>query len=884
MAAEKRSRGYITRSKVSPPELPSFFVSRARIVARFQSPRRGRLVKLSAPAGFGKTLAMAQLAQCCRDEGLAVLWLSLDSADNDISRFLQTFLAAIRELPGDGGPVIEHDSNASIADGIMAFFDALTRPIAVFMDGFDSLENNTVRDLVVRGIESVPKGSVVVIGTRVEPEWGMSGFRANAQLTEIGVNALRFSREEVSQLLHDKLGTQWGTEHLDALHLQTEGWPTALWFAWLAISDGRDVNEVLKDISGGGPTLERFIADEVLAMASAEVRTFLLQTSPVDDIDRDIARELSPGADVTSCLAESERLNLMLRYYDGGEQVFRLNSLLRDSLYTRFRQTASAEVVAEAHSRACDYFIRRGRYAPAIRQAISAGRYDTATVLLREQLYPLLARGRMRFLAEVFEQLAAAGELNDSLHVVLHAWCVNFTQGPSVAYDMISSLDDRGMGEEARDSLLALRPMILAMQDQVAEAEAASRAALDQITGRYPYASAMLYQVNCQTNIILGHHDAARKAVNLARDAAVNGSGAFGIVLAESAEVMLDMMSGRLLQAATRVQIAEEGFRKSRMHPGHGIAISSVFHAEALYESGKLAEARALLERNISMMRDIGPPDALITAHTLMSRLAHRAGEFDTALEILTQLEADGFRLKLPRVIASAKLELANLRIQLEDYPGAAAKLEEAQQVYDWSDSERQWWVANDTLYPALINARLLLRRGRAAVAIADLKEELKGAERSGRERRVLKLRILLAEAQFLTGEKRAALRTMLRAVRFAIREGFISTFQEEGAIANSLYSEAQKSLEEELGSVEVDELPAGPASPYINHMGEKFTPKELAVLQHLAKGLSNAQMAAAMFVSESTVRSHLRSINVKLKAKNRTQALVMARELGIVS
>lgn len=884
MTTSKRSAPYITRSKVTPPQLPTYAVHRERILTRFFSGRRSRLVKLSAPAGFGKTLTMVQMAEQSRKQGLSVTWLSLDSADNDISRFLQVFLASIREMPEAPIAKIEpRISNASIADAIMAYFDALAQPVAVFIDGFDALENTTVIDLITRGIESVPQGSVVVLGTRVEPKLSLSAYRANGHLTEIGVSELCFARDEVSELFHDKLGIQLGTEHLDALHVQTGGWPTALWLAWQAMNDGKDVLHILQGVTGRNSALASFLADEVMAFTSPVLQDFLLRTSLAEEIDYEIAAALCPSADVYACIDECERLNLVLRYFDENGEVYRFNSLLRESLYHNFCANHSAEVVAEAHSKACEYYIVKGRTTPAIRQALKASRFDTAIFLLNEVLYQFLARGRMRFLAEVFEQLEIAGELKDPLYIVLHAWCVNFTRGPSFAYSLIENISLEGMEGEAKESLLALRPMVLGMLDRIEEARGEVKTAASLITGKYPYASAMLHQIDCSTSIITGDHQAARKAIGRARSNVKAGSGAFGTVLAESSEATLDMMAGRLRQATTRIQLAEKEFRNSRMQPGHGIVISSVLYAEALYESGKLDRARKLLEHNISLVRDVGPPDSLITSHILMSRINFRLGNIEAALEVLTQLESDGYRLGLPRVIASAKLELANLRISLDDFKGGKSKLEEAIDAFDWSNIHNQWWIGNDTLYPAIVSARICIRRGQPTKVIDSLKDELKLAERQSRERRALKIRILLAEALFLTGAKKAALRLMVKAMYTATQEGFVSTFKEEGATVGSLYVEASRSIDTAAPASPIsstDEL----SSPFISQAGEKFSPKEMTALQFLAKGLSNAQIAEVMFVSESTVRSHLRNINVKLKATNRTQALIIAKEMGIIS
>ena len=155
--------------------------------------------------------------------------------------------------------------------------------------------------------------------------------------------------------------------------------------------------------------------------------------------------------------------------------------------------------------------------------------------------------------------------------------------------------------------------------------------------------------------------------------------------------------------------------------------------------------------------------------------------------------------------------------------------------------------------------------------------------------RRALKLRILLAEAQHEDGQRNMALRTMGRAVRMANEEGFIRTFIEEGPKVTSLLRDMQQqgseadfslgeTLEQRLSQITHTSTAIG------NMPSDPLTPKELQVLALLAEGLSNIAMSERLFVSESTARTHLRSINLKLNAVNRTEAVVIARRMGLIT
>jgi LuxR family maltose regulon positive regulatory protein len=211
----------------------------------------------------------------------------------------------------------------------------------------------------------------------------------------------------------------------------------------------------------------------------------------------------------------------------------------------------------------------------------------------------------------------------------------------------------------------------------------------------------------------------------------------------------------------------------------------------------------------------------------------------------------------------------------------------------------RGWALpAQDVDTPPLHGARLEIAAGHADSVIKILRRQLRQALARGRLRRALKARILLAWALWSAGKTAEACRTMGEALRYAEREGYVRTFFEEGNTVMSIVAQVCRTL---LGE---DGEPQGVArNDYLSRLLRALTPstviepeaqqttpitpltrQERRVLELMADGLSNKDIALKLFVSEPTVKFHLRNILAKTATQNRTHAVATALRRGLIS
>jgi len=885
------------RTKVTPRMASPFEIPRLAIIDQLSAADASRVIFVHGPAGFGKTTVMTQLLARYRERGVATAWLSLDGGDNDVSRFLAGFAAAVEGMQGAPAvPARQPMRNAELASWIMDRFTAVNKPQAMFFDDFETLNNPVVISLIARGIEAMPPDSRVVVGSRTVPDIGLARLRAHGTLTEIDTGNLRFTTREADDFLVGRRGIKLNAEQLTRLHRSTEGWVTALWLASLALERHSDIDKFLSSFSGSNAAIAAYLAEDVLAALPETLREFILRCSVMEELDPTLCNAICGRTDSADLLRELERHHLFIQPVDEQREVYRFHGLFRDFLLNQLRRHRASELPA-LHLAASRVYLDAGRPIPAIRHALKSDNSATALTLLNTHVDKLLAQGRLRLISEWLGQLPKADLDRHPRLRTIYAWCLTFTRGAGEALAEVADLDSASLPDEPAANLLALRPMLLAMLDRIHEAHELGTAALPKIPDIHGFGRTMLCQALTQTSIILGAHEDARRYVDEARRAQKDTRGSFALVLAESAEALLDLMRGRLKQATARMRLANQSAGQEGARERSGNALAAIQLAEALYENDACIEAQRLLVVNAPLVQDLGLPDALISAHVILTRIVDDQGDRDRALQLLAELEASGHRLDLPRAVSSARLERARLCLSNGDNAGCLEQLLSAEQAYAWTAAGRLWFVANDTLTPAITRLRWMVRSGAAAKAITLIREELADAEQMQRARRALKLRILLAEALHADSQHKMGLRTLSRALQMAQAEGFVRTFLEEGPTIQALLHELNQELEAggegglvQPGSVDrwlrgstASAAPAATA-PAATVLADPLTAKELQVLRLLAQGYSNLAMSERLFVSDSTVRTHLRNINLKLHADNRTQAIAIARRLGLIS
>ncbi|WP_235844737.1 LuxR C-terminal-related transcriptional regulator [Cupriavidus agavae] len=286
----------------------------------------------------------------------------------------------------------------------------------------------------------------------------------------------------------------------------------------------------------------------------------------------------------------------------------------------------------------------------------------------------------------------------------------------------------------------------------------------------------------------------------------------------------------------------------------------------------------------------------MTTCHILSARIALARGDRDLWQRRLLELEELGGQMPSPRAVCSAWLERARVATLDGALDAAAQALRAAEQHGAWEALDDAGY-GNEVDIPAVARWRLDIARGQHRTASVALAGAIAVAVAQQRHWRLLKLRLLHAMALDGAAQADTALDTLTDALRLASHEGLVRSFLDEGpalvvllqrwqqarGAASQAHGVAPGFVPGLLARMGAGATAAAPPPTTPDAGPDALTLRERDVVQMLSHGHRNRAIAEKLFVSELTVKSHLRRISAKLGAQSRTEVVAIARQRGLL-
>lgn len=371
------SENHLILSKLAPPQIGQGMIIRQRLLDLFNTCPDWRIGFFSAPAGFGKTVLMSQLAASIKQ----TVWYQLDEYDNDSCTFLKYLIVGFeRFCPGlvnkssiffRAGNINTRELMITFANGLNEFL--ISQDILLVLDDFQFIGDSDIHRLIRELLLYIPKLRIL-ISSRSNPPAAFHKLIINESAFHFEATDLAFTKQEIESYLSLK---KIATPPETAVNLlsNTAGWAVALNLMVRSshLKEEIRLDKISADICG-------YLIEEVLQQFPKEIQEFLSSTCFLEDFTPEFCDKLLQRNDSTKILNYLEKQHLFLYLLGGSPEKYRYHDFFRDIFMER-TDRVQLEVLLN----------RAGKLAwedddpnHSIEYYISAGNYEEATTVIYE--------------------------------------------------------------------------------------------------------------------------------------------------------------------------------------------------------------------------------------------------------------------------------------------------------------------------------------------------------------------------------------------------------------------------------------------------------------------------------------------------------------------
>ncbi len=870
-----------TSYRFLPPELPRHWIRRDRLDQQLSMAMQSRLAIVSGPPGSGKSVLLADWAQN-RANGL-VAWLTLDEHDNDPGRFWPHLAAAIGlacPFPG-----VKEDPDRIVDLVVEGLSEDRAR--VVIVDDFHLLTDAAVVASVARLARHLPQQARLILTGQSTPAFPLKRLLLSGEAASVGEGDLRFTVEEAAALIALVARKVMPVDELRVLTERSAGWAPAIRLAAEALKDQDDPSDFVRRFSGAFAPVAEYLQSEMLWQQAPDVVKFLLQTAVLEDLTGDVCQAVTERTDSAEILESLANRSLFVFPLEAPELGYRYHPLLADLLRSRL-QFEDSSLIRGAHLNAAKCFERRGDVRSAAYHLAQAGVYDRAFDLVFSNL---VGNSGDRQGAErpcsVGSEMPEPDVDEDPGRMYIRAAALLSALRVTEAGKLLRRLD--GQIAQDPDGLL-WKGRIEFLWAVHAERLADAPGILDHCRATSDLMGSRACAAGCTTTQPDRRRDAWPEALDeailahlplLAARAHVwlgQPGQARAILIdhfatedrAEAAEpAMLALVAcrqGQLRNACRLATMALQGGGDQDRGNDRRNLEARLALAEVLFEHNELSAARGQLEAALLLCRSSAERCWAWAVEIDLIRVIMAEQHAEEVLSRLGRLRQLEMRSPPPsNLLQRLNQQEIGCRIAIGDLGGAV--------------------VIARSIPPGEISSEALARidlcSGRPDRAVARLTAS--SSPTTGMEIRRL---VLLACAEVQRGHLPRAEDYIRRAVDAGVSEGYLRPFLEEAlrilpllrAISSSRHDPYLTQL-----ITEAELIGPCPEPSTSETILEPLTDRERQVLGYLSSHLHQRDIAATMYVSLNTVKTHVKAIYRKFGAASRTEAVAIARSRGLL-
>jgi LuxR family transcriptional regulator, maltose regulon positive regulatory protein len=589
----------LLESKFHPPAARPGIVARTALVSRLAA-AQAPVITIVAPPGYGKTTLLAQWAERVWPR---VAWVSCDDRDNDPVVLLSALAVALDRIepidPAVFWALASSGAGITVVPKFVSAIASMRLPVTLVLDHTEAVTNKRCLNTIAEFALQLPLGWQLALASRTKVPLPTARLRAQGGIVEVGADDLAMSPEEASSLL-EGAGVKPDVAGTSELVQRTEGWPTGLYIAALAIRAGRRQSEAGFTFTGDDRFMGDYLRSELLDRVSDSEVSFLTRTAVLDRMCGSLCDAILGATDSGQVLEQMESRNLLVVPLDRRREWYRYHHLFRELLQAELRRR-EPDLVADLHFRAAEWYEANAMPEAAIEHAQAAGDYDRVARLVLELAQPVWAGGRAQTVLRWMGWLRDATSAEHYGAIAVHGSLMFALLGqPSAAErwaaaaERVSSAGTLPDGSTMESTLAYLRAIVC--RDGVDEMRRDAQIAWEGLSPASPYRATMLHTEGI-SHLVEGDHDRADPILAHAFDVAT-GADALplaALILAE--RCIVAAQRDRWAEVATLAQRAVALVEAGRFEDYWTSALVYAWAARAALHRGDIPKARYYVGR-----------------------------------------------------------------------------------------------------------------------------------------------------------------------------------------------------------------------------------------------------------------------------------------------
>ena len=889
---------WLTRSKVTPVSQHVEVLTRPSLTTRLNLGLESCLTLLHAPAGFGKSTALANWRANLLEEGSnQVAWLSLEKDDNDPFQ-LGLYLAFSLHIAGVQFPqsTIEDHSEFSnlsarrLLSLLQSTIERSQHNVIMILDDFEQLEAHVIEEVIEPFIRYAPPSLHIAVAGRRDGALKITDLELRGLVNRLGAEDLKFSYTELEMFFEPVAEAK----SIQQIYTITEGWPVAVQLLRRVIKADRDLSEILAHISSDKSKLADYLSEQVFDQLDEEKQSFLMDVSIHDRIDCDFADFLREAHSSSEILTSLKDLDALLTPIDKSGLVHRLHPIFREYLLDRLT-SHEPDRSMRLHVRAGQWFNEQGDLLKAVRYFVEGGNQGGAADCIEA------AGGLMMWLKEGLTRLPRAMALLDEETIrsrprLCLVQCMLFTktgqalQARQLYDDCVRQVPPgTERSHHLKYELAVTRHLLHAYGGQGVSEE--TFRGLEEATERIPASEHALlghhYTVLCGLNAFRASLTEAHHYANRAISAFRSAGSKYGETYIYVHLGDLSYCQGSAKEAEGHYKVANTFIRRHFSDDKAMRLVVDILQAELRYDANRLDLIPKVADQYPRQLQKL---EAWFNIHAaaceLSSNLAYVRSGLQSALSILDAQKGFAKRQGLSALARLLVCQKARLMQRAGRFEDSALLIDQSGiriDSYRQMDGNNPGWRERDIVAHAML--RQLIVQDELAEALAHLNWLIEWAASKSQVRSRIKYLILRTLVYRRLKEKEKMFEDLRVALVLSHDSNSIRGFLDEGEIISSLihtYIQEASGLKSIDKGIEFARLLVEQFNRrYQPNLA--FTERELQILQELKLGHANKVIARNIGISHNTVRYHLKNAFAKLNVSTRLQAVAEAQARKII-